>query len=76
MSEVQKCLDEPQGNCVGPVVGRPSYAGTGTTIWRCTAHDNAAYAKVQELRGKYPDSPSAPAWFDPTAAGESWDEEY
>jgi hypothetical protein len=74
--EQTECLEERQGGCAGPVVGRPSYAGTGTPIYRCTHHDEVAYRKFEEARNRYPDSSTPPGWFDPTAAGESWDEEY
>ncbi|MFC8099450.1 hypothetical protein [Streptomyces sp. NPDC057363] len=76
MEEQRPCLNKAEKGCEGPVEGRPSYAGTGTLIWRCTAHDNKAYEAAQETRTRYPDSSTPPGWFDPAAAGERWDDEY
>lgn len=72
----RKCLNAAQGACQGPVEGRPSAAGTGTLIYRCTAHARAAQKQAEAIRSRYPDSPNPPGWFDPTTAGESWDESY
>lgn len=73
--EDHECLEERESGCKGPVTGRPSHAGTGTIIWRCTAHAEKAAQRAQRILEDYPDSPVPPEWFDPTAAGESWDGE-
>jgi hypothetical protein len=70
------CLRRGQGNCVGPVSERPSFSGSGLMIAECEHHMDESYEKEEKLREVYPDSPMAPAWFDPTAAGERWDDDY
>lgn len=75
MDDLKACLNRQEGNCVGLVSRRPSHAGTGTLITRCEGHHAKAEEKAQEIRERYPDSSIPPAWFDPTYAGESWDEE-
>jgi hypothetical protein len=73
--ETLECLDAHQGDCRGATEYRPSLTGTGTAIPRCDKHWEDRLDKEDELRQVYPDSPIPPAWFDPTAAGETWDEE-
>lgn len=72
----RSCLDEHKGDCKGEVLYHPSIAGTGTMIPRCEHH----YEKLLDWSDEYskvmPDSNSAPAWFDPTAAGEHWGDDY
>jgi len=50
--------------------------GTGKAFPRCDAHWTQRVALEEQLRQDYPDSPIAPAWFDPEAAGERWDDDY
>lgn len=69
------CLDEWKGGCRGEVVPRPSLTGTGLAIERCDAHWQARLDWQEEHERIYPDSPIPPAWFDPMAAGERWNEE-
>lgn len=71
----RECLDANRGGCRGPVELRPSLTGTGMAIPRCDAHWSKRLDQEQEWRAVYPDSPIAPSWFDPTAAGEVWDED-
>lgn len=70
------CLDDHKGSCEGSVELRPSLTGTGTAIARCDKHWDERLAKDEEHRETYPDSPIAPDWFDPLAAGERWDDDY
>lgn len=69
------CLNRHEGGCQGEVSQHPSLAGTGTLIARCDRHYEKYVEADQELRAVYPDSPIAPSWFDPTYAGERWDDE-
>lgn len=69
------CINRHQGECVGPVQEYESLAGTGDPVARCRGHRREAVARVEATRRVYPDSPVAPAWFDPAAAGETWDDE-
>lgn len=69
------CLDVRKGNCHGDVELRPSLTGTGTSIARCDRHWEERLAWQEEHNRAYPDSPVPPAWFDPEAAGERWEED-
>lgn len=72
---VRECIDNP-AECRGVVEMRPSLTGTGTAIPRCDGHWEQRLEREEELRNDYPDSPIAPSWFDPTVAGERWDDDY
>ncbi|MEU7146980.1 hypothetical protein AB0B15_02910 [Streptomyces sp. NPDC045456] len=77
LEQPKACLDRnTEGHvCDGLVRGRPSIAGTGTLIYRCPAgHAASARYKLEVLR-KYPDTDTAPKWFDPAYAGERWNED-
>jgi len=67
------CLDWYKGGCGGPTEPRESLSGTGTLIPRCDSHWDAALDRDEALRFRYPHN--APADFDPSYAGESWDGE-
>lgn len=72
--EQPECLDRHKGGCSGNVEYRMSLSGTGTPIPRCDKHWEERLDWQEEHLQKYPDSPSAPEWFDPLDAGEVWDE--
>lgn len=65
----------PEATCGGEVDRRFSRSGMTSTI-RCVEcqmrHDDV----LDGIAQRYPDSSVAPAWFDPTYAGESWDSDY
>lgn len=69
-----KCIDSTHDACSGPVEYRESLSGTGTPIPRCDRHWERRLDQDAQHRRTYPDSPTPPSWFDPTYAGESWDE--
>jgi hypothetical protein len=71
-----ECLDRHKGGCSGEVALRPSLTGTGMAIARCDRHWQKRLDLQTQDRIDYPDSPIPPAWFDPTAAGERWDDDY
>ena len=74
----EDCLDfhpDSEVSCKGSVEYRMSLTGTGTAIPRCDRHWEKRLDKEEELREQYPDSPIPPAWFDPTAIGERWNED-
>lgn len=71
----RECIDDP-AECGGEVEMRPSLTGTGTAIPRCDRHWGLRLQREEQLRRDYPDSPIAPSWFDPTYAGERWDDDY
>ena len=77
--EDRECLDAgnpDKGPCKGEVQFHPSIAGTRTMIPRCEKHYEALLKWNEEYSQVMPDSPIAPSWFDPTAIGEHWDEDY
>lgn len=61
--------------CRGETFERWSRSGMTSTI-RCqncqSAHDDV----LDGIARRYPDSDFAPAWFDPTYAGERWNDDY
>jgi hypothetical protein len=67
-----RCLERNKGNCGGDVEKREPLSATGVWHPRCDFH----WEERQEWQAKheenYPDSPNPPAWFDPSAAGETW----
>lgn len=71
------CLDAPRNfgeECQGPVEYRYPLSGTGKSFPRCDKHW-ADRLDVQEgINRRYPTS--APSDFDPSYAGERWDDEY
>jgi hypothetical protein len=75
VTEVE-CLDAHKGGCGGTVEFRPSLTGTGMAIPRCDKHWADRLDFQEEHERIYPDSPIPPAWFDPEAAGERWDDDY
>ena len=42
---------------------------------KCTGCQTALEDRLNEFDRRYPDSATPPSWFDPTYAGESWDED-
>lgn len=74
-----RCLDarfdDPrEAGCHGPVEYRMALSASGRSFPRCEAHWHARLEDQERINRDYPDSPIPPAWFDPSAAGESWDE--
>lgn len=78
--EEPECLehDDP-ADCEGPVLYRPALSGSGESYPRCDKGYDEYVTRVQPrmdaIRERYPDTPTPPDWFDPTYAGESWNEE-
>jgi hypothetical protein len=69
------CL-EYGDECSGAVTYQLPMSGTGVSYPRCEHHADQRLALQERLNRDYPDSPNPPAWFDPTYAGEHWDEDY
>jgi hypothetical protein len=77
MTEELKCLEDHTGACSGPVEYRDPLSGTGKSFPRCAVHWSARLEKQEEIVRKYaPFSDVPPSGFDPTYAGERWDEDY
>lgn len=70
-----ECLDGPT-DCAGEVQYRMPLSGTGRSFPRCDAHWSERLDRQAEIDRRYPDSPFAPSDFDPSYAGESWDDDY
>ncbi|AGT12718.1 hypothetical protein PBI_WHIRLWIND_122 [Mycobacterium phage Whirlwind] len=73
------CLDSHTGACQGDVSEYYALSGSGLTYPRCEHHYAEYVERVQprmdEIRERYPDTDQPPAWFDPTYAGERWNED-
>jgi hypothetical protein len=69
------CLDahSARERCAGATEYRESLSGTGTPIPRCDAHWSARLREQDRINRTYPQH--APSDFDPSYAGESWDED-
>ncbi|KQP62935.1 hypothetical protein [Nocardioides sp. Leaf285] len=65
---------EPGERCGGEVWMRISSGGS--RFLKCEACHTRTQAKIAAVRDRYPDSDTAPAWFDPTYAGERWNDDY
>jgi len=53
-----------------------TFGRNGKTFPRCRKHAEERAQTEERLNEDYPDSPFAPAWFDPDNAGEHWDYDY
>lgn len=73
MDDELRCLDSGP-ECVGPVEMRLN-ARTWTSLPRCEYHWEKRQDLQRRIDRNYPDSASPPPWFDPSAAGESWEED-
>lgn len=73
-SDQLECINGPD-DCAGAVEYRMALSGTGVHYPRCDGHWAARLDTEERLRRDYPDSSTPPAWFDPAAAGETWDTE-
>lgn len=74
------CEHSDTSECEGDVGYYMALSGSGESYPRCEKGYEEYVARVQpqmdEIRSRYPDSSFAPSWFDPTYAGERWDEDY
>jgi len=68
------CFDH-DSTCEGEVNEWASRSGITTAV-RCDHHQMQKEAKLDEIAQRYPDSDVAPNWFDPTYAGERWNDDY
>lgn len=77
-----KCVQGGDVSCKGDVQSYRSRSGA-TTSKRCDAHQDAYNARMDALETRlnedYPGynvpGSAPPAWFDPTYAGERWDDD-
>lgn len=69
-----RCLSASE-TCFGAVEYREPLSGSGQPFPRCERHWQLRLAEHERINDRYPDSPVAPANFDPAFAGERWDED-
>lgn len=72
--ELAECLDSHVSECEGPVEYRFPLTATGRSFPRCDKHWAERLDRQAEIDRRYPDSPIPPDDFDPTYAGEVWDD--
>jgi hypothetical protein len=71
-----ECLDERgEQTCRGPLQYRMALSGTGKSFVRCDKHWGDRLAMQDKINNRYPDSEFAPSDFDPTYAGERWNDD-
>jgi hypothetical protein len=69
-----ECLNDHDGRCRGPVEYRMPLSGTGRSFPRCELHWEERLAEQERTNERYPQH--APSDFDPSYAGERWDDDY
>lgn len=73
--EASECLDFGSGDCAGEVSMWHSGGMNGRSWPRCERHGEARLRRHEESIERYADSDVAPSWFDPSYAGERWNED-
>lgn len=68
-----RCLDGPD-DCDGDVEYREPLSGTGRSFPRCDHHWSIRLYRQEQVTQRYGGA-TAPAGFDPSYAGERWDED-
>jgi hypothetical protein len=68
------CLDSGP-DCSGTVEYRTPLSATGVSFPRCEHHWGQRLDTQAGIDRRYPDSPFPPSDFDPSYAGESWDDD-
>jgi len=70
-----ECLDERgEDTCRGPLQYRTALSGTGKSFVRCDKHWGDRLRKQDEINRRYPHH--QPSDFDPSYAGERWNDDY
>ena len=69
-----ECLNWSE-HCSGPVEMRHSGGMNGRSWPRCAFHGAKRLADRENSIEAWADSDVAPPWFDPTLAGERWDDD-
>lgn len=77
---VLECVEAPvpgdweeATGCRGEVDYRPAPSGSGSVFARCAGHQQEVADRIARVNRDYPDTDTAPDWFDPAYAGEAWD---
>ena len=69
-----ECLDDGDKQCIGDIEYREALSGTGISYPRCNFHWDMRLDLQDQINDRYPYH--QPADFDPTYAGERWDDDY
>jgi cytochrome c len=73
----EECLEFHTGHCeAGTTQYRMPLSGTGRSFPRCDLHWEKRLEEQDRINERYPDSPLPPSDFDPSFAGERWDDDY
>lgn len=73
----EMCVDfNEQDQCKGPIEFHSVDPGRATAWPRCEKHWVKRLERRENSMEKYENSDVAPSWFDPTYAGERWNEDY
>lgn len=73
--ETLECLDGHDGECAGPVEYHQNPYSDSFKAWpRCDRHFDLYVERMQGIAQRYP--VNAPSDFDPSYAGERWDDDY
>ena len=74
LNDGSECIDSMyEGSCDGATEYRMALSGTGRSFPRCERHWDMRLQYQDEINQRYPSQ--QPADFDPTYAGERWEEE-
>lgn len=76
MAEQLECLNAHDGKCRGPVAWHSIDPGRQRAFPRCDFHWEERLDIRENSMEKYADSDTPPSWFDPSYAGERWDDDY
>lgn len=71
-----ECLEAHRGDCQGEVAYHSIDPGRQRGFPRCDKHWEDRLDRRENSIERYADSDTPPAWFDPSYAGERWDEDY
>lgn len=72
--DAEECLNYNPDECRGPVAFHTT--GDSLKAWpRCDFHQEQRQESYENSIERYANSSVAPSWFDPSYAGERWDED-
>jgi hypothetical protein len=73
--EATRCLEFHRGDCQGEVEYHSFSPGVQRAFPRCDKHWQERLDRRENSMERYADSSVAPSWFDPSYAGERWEED-
>lgn len=69
------CLEAHKNDCQGPVEYHSTDPGVRPAFPRCAKHWDERLDRMENSIERYANSDVPPSWFDPTYAGERWEED-